>query len=244
MKFVKALFGGMTSGRPRRAAARARLGLEALDDRCVPACTVTLVGGVLDIEGTAAGDAARVYEFGGHVIVEHQSAGDPNVSRSVWNGGPGVRGIRFRGFAGDDCFQNDTALPSEAHGGAGNDTLTGGRAADDLYGGHGDDFLSGGDGEDYLYGAEGSDTLLGGGHADILKGGDGDDTLKGGDGDDYLHGGAGADVLSGGRGDDGLRGGDDGEPDSLWGDEGADRFYLAPGDGAGDFDRGEGDGMA
>jgi len=63
--------------------------------------------------------------------------------------------IVFRGYGGDDEFyNNNTDLPSEAHGGSGRDTLQGGWRADLLIGGSGVDHLYGGHGADELYADE------------------------------------------------------------------------------------------
>jgi hypothetical protein len=85
--------------------------------------------------------------------------------------------------------------------------------------------ITGDSGNDTLAGADYADTLVGGGGDDSLVGGAGDDSLAGFAGNDTLYGGAGADHLSGGDGRDGLFGGI-GEPDTLDGGAGDDRFLL------------------
>ncbi len=77
-----------------------------------------------------------------------------------------------------------------AHGGRGNDLLSGSSHADCLFGGRGDDRLEGHAGE-RLYSFEPTEQL---------EGGPGDDVLLGGVGSDLLVGGWGADVLRGGKG--------------------------------------------
>ena len=59
-----------------------------------------------------------------------------------------VKKIVFNGDDGNDSFTNDTNVPSEAHGGNGNDTLTGGSNSDTLDGGHGQDTTTGRGGAD------------------------------------------------------------------------------------------------
>src|SRR5581483_11930750 len=91
-----------------------------------------------------------------------------------------VTKIVFHGNGGNDRFDNRTAVPVYAEGGAGNDMLFGGSADDLLAGGDGDDFLDGRTGADYLFGQLGNDALFGD---------DGYDSLYGGDGVDFLFGG-------------------------------------------------------
>ena len=104
----------------------------------------------IEFVGDANGDGQDVLTIGSSAEAMLQSKG-------VWH-------ITFHGGAGDDTFINETSIMSEAHGGAGNDTLEGGS---------GDDALYGGTGEDRLYGHGGNDMLDGGddGVKDILNGG-------------------------------------------------------------------------
>ncbi len=152
----------------------------------------------------------------------------------------GVAKIVFTGGVGNDTFTNATKISCEAHGDAGNDTLTGGSGsdslgaywvgsrwvddpdqdtliggggADGLAGGSGNDKLDGGEGIDTLWGDAGMDTLNGGAETDYLHGGAENDSLIGGDGNDKLWGDGGNDMLYGGTGWDHLTGG-----------AGADRF--------------------
>lgn len=83
---------------------------------------------------------------------------------------------------GDDRVLYDSAVPTEQHGGDGDDSLQGGSGADVLQGGEGDDTLSGGTGPDQLYGGDGDDVLdepatdTGGNY---LQGGHGNDKVDG-----------------------------------------------------------------
>ncbi|MFO0943739.1 MAG: calcium-binding protein [Pirellulales bacterium] len=113
-----------------------------------------------------------------------------------------VKKVEFHGYSGDDYFENQTAVPSLANGGAGADTLIGGSGPDELYGSTGNDYLDGRGGNDNLSGAADNDILFG----DL-----GDDYVSGGSGNDYLFGGAGRDQLFGNDGDDWLDGGADTE---------------------------------
>lgn len=142
-----------------------------------------------------------------------------------------------------------------AHGGSGNDHITG-DASDNGLGGNdgddeifsdaGDDVVVGGFGSDILHGDDGDDLLFGGTGNDRLEGEDGDDLIIGNLGNDRLSGEDGDDVLFGGSGDDRLRG-EDGDDllfggsgaDDLEGDDGADR--LEGGSGNDHAEGGDGD---
>lgn len=130
--------------------------------------------------------------------------------------------VAFYGNDGADFFQNLASVASEAHGGAGGDTLIGGSGPDVLSGDGGRDELRGKDGRDQLFGNNGDDELYGGNGGDFLSGGNGEDLLKAGDGHDRLSGGAGNDELFGGAGMDGMFGGKG--IDELDGGSGSDRF--------------------
>jgi len=136
----------------------------------------------------------------------------------TWGGAnsPPVSRVRFYGYDASDQFVNDTAIPSVAYGGAGEDRLQGGRGKDTLFGGAGDDRLEGhegndrldgGDGEDYPVGGNGHDIAWGRADPDLMEGSNGNDSLLGGDGDDHIKGMDGTDRLYGELGDDELLGG-------------------------------------
>jgi hypothetical protein len=127
---------------------------------------------------------------------------------------------------GNDSFINSMSIPSEVHGGDGNDYLAGGSAADFLIGGYGQDSIYGNGGHDTLWGSGGSDYMNGGAGNDELHGHGGSDTMFGGDGNDSLYGGSGNDSINGGSGNDlivSIGGGTDtltGGPqwDNIWKD--------------------------
>ncbi|GAB2850514.1 calcium-binding protein [Lentzea nigeriaca] len=82
----------------------------------------------------------------------------------------------------DDTVFYDSAVPSEQHGGDGDDSLHGGSGPDVLMGGEGDDTITGGPSADKLYGGNGDDVLDespadGGGN--FLQGGYGNDKIDG-----------------------------------------------------------------
>jgi Ca2+-binding RTX toxin-like protein len=152
------------------------------------------------------------------------------ISGNLSNTGLAPNTIHYTGTNGTDSF-DASAMSStesiEAHGGGGNDTLTGAGGTDRLYGDDGNDILRGMKGGDFLEGGAGVDTAsyassaagvsvslaLGtgsGGEAqgdsltniENLIGTAYNDVLTGSDGDNVLVGGAGADKLVGGLGVD------------------------------------------
>ncbi|MFI6094073.1 hypothetical protein ACIA8G_00865 [Lentzea sp. NPDC051213] len=89
--------------------------------------------------------------------------------------------VIYLGNGHDQVFY-DSEVPTEQHGGDGDDQLQGGSGADTLQGGDGDDTMSGGTGPDQLYGGDGDDVLdepstdAGG---NFLQGGYGNDKIDG-----------------------------------------------------------------
>jgi Ca2+-binding RTX toxin-like protein len=114
--------------------------------------------GVIQIDGTALGDTALVSTASGRVVVQLKNAlivspsrGSSGSSMTIYEGpvvqvnlkrsflASEVKGIRFRGYDGNDVFTNFTRIPSVAFGGRGGDVLRGGSAVDELFGGEGED---------------------------------------------------------------------------------------------------------
>ncbi|GLY05179.1 MULTISPECIES: calcium-binding protein [Actinoplanes] len=116
--------------------------------------------------------------------------------------------VQVHTYDRNDRITNNTRLALVAHGGAGNDTITGGSSADSLYGGAGKDTIHGRGGADYVVGDSGDDKLYGDAGNDELYGDTGSDTLHGGAGTDALSGDQGKDKLYGGAGNDYLTGED------------------------------------
>lgn len=176
------------TARRRRSSPRARLRIEQLDARVMPAVTaiftptggglLTVLGDGLDNTITVSRDAAgRLLVNGGAVTILGGTSTVANTSL-----------IQLFGQAGNDTLQLDEAsgaLPrANIFGGVGNDTITGGSGADQLFG------------------QAGNDTLLGKGGTDLLFGGANNDILTGGDGDDQVFGQAGNDRMVWNPGDD------------------------------------------
>lgn len=175
----------------RRFPRKAHLGLESLEDRCVPAVTsasqinnwVFLSGdnNPSDVVIRRVADDLEIYE---------------NATSRLWKftNASAIKGIWFSGGSAADRLTIQSGdLVLEAYGLGGNDTLVGNSGNDNLAGGDGDDLLQGGDGADYLHGQGGNDVLSGGLENDTLDGGDGNDGLLGAYGNDRFYGGSGRD---------------------------------------------------
>lgn len=208
-----------------------RLHCESLEGRIVLTAGISLdtTTGTLGIMGSERADVSVVRSEGVNVVATiSNTSGTMTRSYKLSD----VKSIAFSGFAGDDTFTNNTAIPSTALGGAGNDNLRGGSGKDTLMGGDGNDKLQGNKGDDTLQGAAGNDTVIGGAGIDTLFGGIGDDSLAGSAGDDRCNGGSGDDWVDGGAGNDTMNG-DDGNDvhyggpgnDSMKGGNGHDLLY-------------------
>ena len=152
-----------------------------------------------------------------------------------------VSSIQFKGYGGDDYFQNNSDRRTFAYSHGGNDTLLGGRHYDNFQGGPGNDVLDGGPGQDFIRGNDGNDTIRGNDANDFIYGGNGDDTIDGGNGHDQIYGEPGNNSIVGGFGNDQIygstgvdtiygQGGDDlvygyEANDVLYGGDGADSIY-------------------
>ena len=140
---------------------------------------ITLLDGVLTVDGTAGNDAISLTARGG-TLTARSGAERADVLLAD------VDEVVVNALGGDDRVTLATRLdvPATIDGGEGNDRLTGGAGDDLITGGAGNDRLGGGRGDDDLFGAAGSDRLLGGAGDDFLAGGDGFDLLTGGAGFD------------------------------------------------------------
>jgi Ca2+-binding RTX toxin-like protein len=229
--------------------------LESLEERRL--FSFSFSNGVLGIEGTQNSDVSdvRMSNWGtpddlsdDRVVasLDRQDGSSESISIRLWDrislpgpfGAPReyvyqrrVTQIVFNGGDGDDAFVNQTDIRTHAHGGQGDDSLTGGGGDDSLYGNGDDDVLRGGAGADLLWGDDdilradaGNDHLYGDGGDDYLYGFSGNDYLDGGSQNDHLYGGTGRDSLYGRDGDDYLHGGVDRVRDELWGGNGFDTF--------------------
>lgn len=194
--------------------------------------------GVVSIQGTDGRDSARIeYNYtsvGTRVkidLITNFNTSSEQQQIKLFDVAA-VKKIDFVGRAGDDSFNNGTAVPSHADGGAGADTLIGGRGRDVLEGGLGSDYIRGMDGNDELYAFSATesettdvspDMIYGGTGADKIVGSIGNDWLFGEENDDVISGLAGDDYISGGDGND-IIGGDVGN-DIINGDAGDDKLY-------------------
>jgi Ca2+-binding RTX toxin-like protein len=185
----------------------------ATDAAAVPQNVIAARNGVVQIGGSGSGyDSVIVTGNGNLLKVLHSMDGRAAVTTYYTN----VQFIKFVARDGGSYFDNQSAVPSEIHGGRGADVLYGGQGNDrisghggndKLFGRGGNDILEGNDGQDEIHGGKGNDTLRAGtGPRDFLYGDDGNDTLEGGGGS-FLYGGNGADTLIGRYGNCYLDGG-------------------------------------
>lgn len=220
------------------------LSLERMEGRVVLTAGIGFDArqGLVSIMGSDGNDVAVVRKVGKSIVASLTTA-TGTTSRSF--AASGVKSIAFSGLGGNDSFTNNTAVGSQADGGAGDDILRGGSGKDTLLGGGDNDQLFGNGGNDTLSGGSGNDTLDGGAGNDVENGDDGNDTLSGAAGNDTLDGGNGDDVEQGGFGNDQLNGGagndmlsGNGGDDDLNGDAGDD--WLNGNDGHDTIDGGAG----
>jgi Ca2+-binding RTX toxin-like protein len=228
---LKRMLTELFSIRHKRRTTRARLNVEGLSDRRVPAAlTATLSDtGVLHVDGTEGRDNIIIRVKGDVLTVKGtpiQMTDGPHASVSAAL----VKSIEVNGLGGNDTIDlRGVAIGATVHGNAGDDKIFGGSGVDDLNGDAGNDMLSGGAGNDLLNGGDDKDNLSGGAGDDTIHGDDGNDRLDGGAGNDDLQGDVGDDRLFGRDGSDKLAGGsgrdsEDGgnDDDNLTGEAGDD----------------------
>ena len=170
----------------------------------------TAATGEVLIGGTTGDDVARVTQVNGVVTVTHEGFDTRTFAAAD------VNSISFVGLAGDDFFENQTAISAIAFGQAGNDTLIGGSGADQLIGNSGndtiagnggDDFIAAGNGNDSVDAGAGNDRVLGISGLNFIQGGAGDDEIFGGSDNDVIADVSGSNTLVGSNGDDRIQGG-------------------------------------
>ena len=195
--------------------------------------------GTLVVECDAYGNNVLVYRVGELLFVTEFNPGGAsyNYTYTIRDKGLLTDGVRFRGGAGHDVYENATTLADEVYGNGGNDWLTCGFGYTYVSGGPGDDTIylrtSTNQGKyNQAFGDAGGDAIYGSEFSDYLFGGANGDYLEGRGGDDYLLGGTGGDILFGNEGNDRLGGGFDGVADLLSGGEGSDEYslYAYPGE--------------
>ena len=145
-----------------RKPARARLGLEGLEAREVPALLSPLnLGSFVLVQCDSANDTIRITnpQVNGVADLTRVQVTDVNNTVSYTFPTAGLTQISVYGNDGDDNITNETAVESWLDGGAGSDTLRGGS---------GRDFLVGGSDKDILYGSPGQDQYNGGSGQDVL----------------------------------------------------------------------------
>jgi hypothetical protein len=141
--------------------------MEALEDRAL--LSTYIANGDIHIDGSTYNDSVLVervlVQKTAFFKVTHSNPMGNQVSlfqASTVTGGD----VWFEGLAGDDTFENTTALRTYASGGDGNDSLRGGSYVNYLSGDDGNDSLWGGVHVDHQYGNDGDDNLYGRGQND------------------------------------------------------------------------------
>ena len=229
-----------------RHANAARLNLEMLGDRDVPAIFFNPATGVLDIEGTSNDDTALIEErtdlFGAPTmdvrLVTLDAAGIlhgefrwfyiDDVARIEFHGGNGndrLTATSFRVFADGGDGNDRLSAIGQLSGGAGNDVIiaTATSRRNVLDGGADNDVIIGSENADTIHGGSGNDNIRGRGAQDFIYGDAGDDFIHAGAGDDWVYAGAGFDVVYGELGRDNLFGQADG--DFIDGGDGNDNIF-------------------
>lgn len=181
--------------------------------------SVSLANGVLQITGTAVGDAIALGRNAGRLTVTENGV----TSDYRWRA---VKRVVAQLEAGNDLFYtlfSNIAKPMQIDGGAGDDVLSGSSRADTINGGDDNDVIAGQGGADQLSGGNGRDTV---GYADytanvnVSLNGVADDgaagendnvaadfeNINGGAGNDTLTGNAYANVINGNGGNDSIVG--------------------------------------
>jgi len=227
---------GLRVGQMKRSPIRSRRVVSSTYEVCEPrqllaGIVFTAATGEVVIGGTPNADVAQVSQANGRVTVSFEGFETRTFAASE------VNSISFVGLGGDDFFENQSTIVSNAFGHGGNDTLIGGSAADRLIGNSGedtiqgnggDDFILAGNGDDNVDAGDGNDRVLGIRGANIIEGGLGDDLIFGGLENDVITDISGANTLVGSSGDDSIQGGSDN--DIVFGGLGDDIIRGAQGD--------------
>lgn len=152
--FLTKLFPGRRDRARRRAAApvparRARLGVETLDNRIMPAVTSSLSNGLLTVTGDAADDEVAVWYSGSAQNLVHVQ--DFTTGKTTSYNASLVNRVAMYGGDGHDCLNNNTMFPTTFNGGNGTDTLDGGYGNDVFLGSPGMDMVIGMQGRDVFH---------------------------------------------------------------------------------------------
>lgn len=154
---------------------KARVNVERLEGREVPAGGILLSAGVVTIEGTAGADVAHVVQHGNKVVIDLTTPDGATVVRTFKRSQ--VRRVVFQGGDGNDTFINRSTVKATAVGGNGSDFFQAGRSGDTLIGGSGNNTLIGGSGPDKLVGGPHDDVIIAGKSRAEITGGGGHDTI-------------------------------------------------------------------
>ncbi len=134
---------------------------------------VTIDGdGNLVVTGTNGDDSGS-----GGIVINSSSTGAVSVFINGSSAGsfyvnPATQRVIVYSLDGDDSIAMNGPIILEAHGGNGNDDISGGSGNDVLSGDNGNDTVSGANGNDVIVGGDGADRLMGSTGNDILIAGD------------------------------------------------------------------------
>jgi Ca2+-binding RTX toxin-like protein len=154
---------------------KARLNVERLEDRRVPAGGILLSSGIVTLDGTSGADVAHVVQHGNKIVIDMTTSDGATVVRSFKRSQ--LRRIDFQGGDGNDTFINRSTVKATAVGGNGNDFFQAGKSGDILIGGSGTNTLIGGSGHDRLVGGPHDDVIIAGKGRAVITGGGGNDTI-------------------------------------------------------------------
>jgi Ca2+-binding RTX toxin-like protein len=212
---------------------KARLGLETLDAREVPATltTTNLTANIDPVDFTPVFDTSTLFgsikqdgRGGGYRVIINESNGNAVVTLQQLSLTGAVLHTQTASFDldlgkkffvdlgnGNDVFMNNAPVFNSVIGGEGADIMTASDGFNTWSGNGGNDSMFATSGVNVWNGGAGNDIMNGGNLNDVIDGGDGNDSISGGDGVDILSGVAGGDFISGGAGADYINGneGDD-----------------------------------
>ena len=133
-------------------------GLERRELLTVAAGSVTLSAGVVTIVSAPTGPSTAVVSYQTVGGVKEVDVNLNGVDNYFGLGTVGLVSFQGSGSSGNETFQNETGLSTNAHGGSGTNLFIGGSGLDAFYGGSGTNTFDAGSGYDVLVGGTGSNT--------------------------------------------------------------------------------------
>jgi len=133
-------------------------GLERRELLTVAAGSVTLSAGVVTIVPAPTGPSTAVVSYQTVGGVKEVDVNLNGVDNYFGLGTVGLVSFQGSGSSGNETFQNETGLSTNAQGGSGTNLFIGGSGLDAFYGGSGTNTFDAGSGYDVLVGGTGSNT--------------------------------------------------------------------------------------